>query len=142
MPAIAASVAIPSFFKPVQSGDRLLIDGSVVNPLPLDVASRGMDILVAVDVNGSPNDVEFKETPSLIEVGFGSAQIMMHGLITHNLAAFPPDVYVRPRVKPFGAMEFWRVREIVESGDKDKETFKRELADAVENFIAGRQKTA
>ncbi len=140
LPAIAASVAIPSFFKPVPVGDRLLVDGSVVNPLPLDIASRNVDILVSVDVNGSPGDATKKESPSLIDVGLGSAQIMMHGLIAHSMAAFPPDIYVRPLVKSFGAMEFWRVREIVASGDRDKEMFKRKLANSVEAFIAGQQK--
>ncbi len=141
VPAIAASIAIPSVFKPVEFNGRLLIDGSVVNPLPLGVAARDTDILVGIDVNGSPADVEEKPEPSLIDVGLGSAQILMHGLISHAVASHPPDVFVRPHVKPFGSLEFWRVREIVESGDKDKEQFKRQLEEAVENFIAGRQKT-
>jgi len=141
VPAIAASVAIPSFFKPVLLGEQLLIDGSVLNPLPLDIASRNVDILVGVDVNGSPTEIEENENPSLIDIGLGSAQIMMHGLIAYSMAAFPPDIYVRPHVKPFGAMEFWRVKEIVASGDKDKERFKRKLAEAVEKFIVSQQKT-
>ena len=140
VPAIAASVAIPSLFKPVHLGEQLLIDGSVLNPLPLDIASRNVDILVGVDVNGSPSDAEEKENPSLIDIGLGSAQIMMHGLIAYSIAAFPPDIYVRPHIKPFGALEFWRVREIIESGDQDKERFKRKLAKAVEGFIVSQQK--
>lgn len=141
VPAIAASVAIPSVFKPVQFDDRLLIDGGVVNPLPLDVAARDVDILIGVDVCGSPADFDPEQSPSLIDVGIGAAQIMMHGLISHTLAAYPPDIYVRPHVKPFGAMEFWRVKEIVESGEQDKERFKRQLAVAVEKFIVDQQKT-
>lgn len=140
VPAIAASSAIPSVFKPVQLDDRLLIDGSVVNPLPLDVAARDVDILIGVDVCGSPSDTDPDQSPSLIDATLGAAQIMMHGLAVHTLAAYPPDIYVRPHVKPFGAMEFWRVKEIVQSGDKDKERFKRELARAVEAFIVGQQK--
>ncbi|HHB82057.1 MAG TPA: patatin-like phospholipase family protein [Devosia sp.] len=138
--AVAASIAIPSVFRPVEFDGRLLVDGSVVNPLPLDIASRDVDILVGVDVNGSPSDAQKNQEPSLIDVGIGSAQILMHGLISHNLAAFPPDVYIRPHVKAVGALEFWRGKEIIESGDKDKEMFKRQLSNAVEKFIAGQQK--
>ena len=141
VPAIAASIAIPSLFKPVEFSGRLLIDGGVVNPLPLDVASRGADILIGIDVNGSPSDMKFNGEPSLIDVGIGSAQIMMHGLIAHNLAAFPPDIYIRPPVKAVGALEFWKVKEIVEGGDDGKDAFKRQLSDVIENFIAGKQKT-
>lgn len=141
VPAIASSIAIPSVFKPVEFSDRLLIDGSVVNPLPLDEAGRDMDLLVGIDVNGSPAELEEEDdNPSLIDVGLGSAQILMHGLIANKLADFPPDVYVRPQLEPFKSLEFWRVKEIVESGDKDKEFFKRQLAKKVEEFIGGKQK--
>jgi len=141
IPAIAASIAIPSVFKPVEFGGRLLIDGSVSNPLPLDVAGRNMDILVGVDVNGSPSGHKDEDEPSLIEVGLGSAQILMHGLISNKLVEFPPDVYTRPQLEPFRSLEFWRVKEIVETGEKDKEFFKRQLGKAIEKFISGKKKT-
>lgn len=140
IPAIAASIAIPSIFKPVEIEGRTLLDGSVVNPLPLDVASRGADILVGVDVTGDASDFQTEGPPSVTNAWMGSAQIMIHGLVSHSLVAHPPDIYVRPNVTPFGAMQFWRVREIVESGDKDKDRFKRQLSASIEKFIAGQQK--
>lgn len=139
--AIAASIAIPSIFRPVELEGRTLLDGSMVNPLPLDVASRGADILVGVDVTGDASDFQTEGPPSAANAWMGSAQIMVHGLVSHSLVDFPPDIYVRPDVTPFGAMEFWRVREIVESGDKDKDRFKRQLSASIEKFIAGQQKT-
>lgn len=139
--AIAASIAIPSIFKPVEIEGRTLLDGSVVNPLPLDVASRGADILVGVDVSGDASDFQTEGPPSVTNAWMGSAQIMIHGLVSYALVDFPPDVYVRPDVTLFGAMEFWRVREIVESGDKDKDRFKRQLSGAIEKFIASQQKS-
>lgn len=141
IPAIAASIAIPSIFKPVEIEGRTLLDGSMVNPLPLDVASRGADILVGVDVTGDASDFQTEGPPTATSAWMGSAQIMIHGLVSHALVAYPPDIYVRPDVTPFGAMEFWRVREIVESGDKDKDRFKRQLNASIEGFIAGQQKT-
>jgi len=51
--AIRASISIPLFFKPVQIGQRLLIDGGILNPLPLHVVDRREgDILVAMDISG------------------------------------------------------------------------------------------
>ncbi len=50
--AIRASISIPSLFRPVTQGLRTLIDGGIVNTLPLDKVDRnGKDILVAFDVN-------------------------------------------------------------------------------------------
>ena len=66
---------------------------------------------------------------------FGSAQIMMHSLTAHMMAAYPPDVYARPHVNAFGALEFWRVKEILEVADKEKDNFKRNLSRKVEQFI-------
>ena len=51
--AVRASISIPLFFKPVQIGGRLLIDGGILNPLPLHVVERTEgDILVAADISG------------------------------------------------------------------------------------------
>lgn len=51
--AIRASISIPVFFKPVCDGDRIYVDGSVHNTLPLDrVERKRKDLLVAVNVSG------------------------------------------------------------------------------------------
>ena len=50
--AVRASISIPSLFRPVKYGYRTLVDGGIVNTMPLDKAVRnGNDILVAFDVN-------------------------------------------------------------------------------------------
>lgn len=50
--AIRASVAIPSVLTPVVQNNRVLVDGGVVNPLPVNRVQRSKDdILVAVDLN-------------------------------------------------------------------------------------------
>jgi NTE family protein len=133
--AIAGSIAIPSLFKPVPFANHLLVDGGVVNPLPLDQAAD-CDILVGVDVNGDPSELMNKSNHGMLDVWFGSAQIMMHSLTAHMMAAYPPDVYVRPHLNSVGALDFWRVREIVAHVEKDKDNFKRALARKVEAFIA------
>jgi NTE family protein len=135
--AIAGSIAIPSLFRPVQFANHLLVDGGVVNPLPLDQAASEADILIGIDVNGDPSELMSKTNHNAIDVWFGSAQIMMHSLTAHMMAAYPPDIYVRPHLTPFGALEFWRVREIVEHVARDKDNFKRALERKVEQFIQG-----
>lgn len=50
--AIRASISIPSLFRPVKQGLRTLIDGGIVNTLPISQVDRnGKDILIAFDVN-------------------------------------------------------------------------------------------
>lgn len=140
-PAIAGSIAIPTIFRPVQFANHLLVDGGVVNPLPLDQAAIDCDILVGIDVNGDPsrriNQIEYGPLDSW----FSAAQIMMHALIAHMMAAYPPDVYVRPHVDMFGTLEYWRVREIIDYAAQDKDNFKRQLSRKIDAFIADPEKT-
>ena len=49
--AMRASMAIPGIFKPVERGDYLLVDGGMLNNLPVDVCrAMGADIVIAVDL--------------------------------------------------------------------------------------------
>lgn len=138
--AISGSIAIPSLFRPVLHDGRLLVDGGVVNPLPLNAAAKDADILIGIDVNGDPGLVPQDRVPSAIETGLGSAQIMMHQLIMQTVDTYRPDVYFRPENFNFGAYEFWRVREILEVGDASKDRFKREVSATIDAFSAGLRK--
>jgi NTE family protein len=67
--AIRASISIPLFFEPVQIGDRLLIDGGILNPLPLHLIERTEgDILVAADISGKDRMPIAMEMPAPIDV--------------------------------------------------------------------------
>ena len=51
--AIRASISLPLFFSPVRIDDKILVDGGLVNPLPLNRVKRDRhDLLVAVNVSG------------------------------------------------------------------------------------------
>jgi NTE family protein len=62
--ALRASVAIPTVFTPVIEGQRQLVDGGVLNPLPLNLVKReASDWLVAVNVNANIPEVKKKTAP-------------------------------------------------------------------------------
>ena len=49
--ALRASMAIPGIFKPVERDDMLLVDGGMLNNLPVDVCRQmGADIVIAIDL--------------------------------------------------------------------------------------------
>lgn len=63
--AIRASMSIPLFFQPVQRGNKLLIDGGTLNPLPLNRVKRTKgDILVAMNISGKDSMQIKKPEPS------------------------------------------------------------------------------
>ncbi|MCK5453798.1 MAG: patatin-like phospholipase family protein, partial [Calditrichia bacterium] len=52
--AIRASMSVPSIFTPVDWGDSLLVDGGIINNLPVDVVQKmGAEFIIAVNV-GTP----------------------------------------------------------------------------------------
>lgn len=77
MKAIRASISIPTVFLPVNYDHSSLVDGGVLNPLPLDAVSRTPgDMLVAVNVN-SPIAVKPETEVSISrahEVGYQNAR--------------------------------------------------------------------
>ena len=66
--AIRASISLPSFYEPVQRDGMILIDGGVINPIPLNrVKRQDGDILVGVDVSGHDYKAEWKLKEELTE---------------------------------------------------------------------------
>ncbi len=52
--AVRATIAVPGLFRPVVREDRYLIDGGVVNPVPVSLCrAMGADIVIAVDVSSN-----------------------------------------------------------------------------------------
>jgi NTE family protein len=76
--AIRASYALPGIFSPVRIGDRWLVDGALVNPVPVSAArALGAEIVIAVNLNadnfghggtisafGTPPDLSNEEAPA------------------------------------------------------------------------------
>ena len=78
--AVRASISIPLFFKPIQIENRLLIDGGILNPLPLHIVERTEgDILVAMDISGKDAMQMEQEMPEPIDVDGTIAAIEAKG---------------------------------------------------------------
>jgi NTE family protein len=59
--AIRASIAVPMIFSPIKNSDRLLVDGGIVNPVPIaPTLNDNTDLTVAVALNGPPEIFESK----------------------------------------------------------------------------------
>ena len=66
--AMRASMAIPGVFSPVMMGDKVLVDGGLVNNFPADVLREmGADIIIGVEVT-STKDITANDLKSLPQV--------------------------------------------------------------------------
>jgi NTE family protein len=127
--AIAASIAIPALFRPVELDGRILIDGGACNPLPFDNVAE-CDITVACDVTGGPVEVAGR-TPGLLECVVGAAQISMQSVTREKLKWHQPDVLVRPEINGVFILDFLKTQMILEANVGFKDDLKRRLDHAI-----------
>lgn len=130
--AVAASIALPMIFRPVLRDGRVLIDGGVHNPVPVDLVLPTCSLIVAVDVIGQPEAVDGKVLPGATETIFGASQILMQAVAKAKFEKRPPDLLVRPAVAGFRVLDFLRAREILEACAPTKEEVKRRLSRMIE----------
>ncbi|MBN8727729.1 MAG: patatin-like phospholipase family protein [Xanthomonadales bacterium] len=72
--AIRASIAIPTLLRPCRYQGRLLVDGGLLNPLPVSPTLRDFtNLTIAVDVNGNPESAPGPIPP----VGVGGTPEML-----------------------------------------------------------------
>jgi NTE family protein len=128
IPALAASCALPSMARPVVLGDRVLIDGGYVNPLPFDVVLHMADITVAVDVTGDTQRRPGVRVPGTFEAITGATQLLFHSLTREKLKHTAPDILVRPNVGSFSALDYFRIGEILVAAQPAKDQLKHELS--------------
>ncbi len=142
--AVRASISIPSVFAPVKTATTMLVDGGMVNNLPLDRVKRNEgDILIAVDVVANvpyyeevPLDEEkhkgkiqrfknyFDEKKSKnistkinnFEILDKSINLMIEQLVKAKVKEHQPDVFVQVSQDASGLFDFFKAEHIVNIG--------------------------
>jgi len=92
--AIRASIAIPTVVTPVETGEGLLIDGGVLNNIPVNHVHRNQgDIMVAVDVNADIPVVRPKVTKKEHEANQSAYQKKLDEFYAYlkNIHIFPHE---------------------------------------------------
>ena len=103
--AMRASMAIPLVFKPVKMGDMRLVDGGVLNNLPVDVAKNmGADIVIAVDLTVNKHE---NGTP-----------LFRPDLKKYHQNVEAADLYINPDLKGYGAHSFNKIAEMIAIGEE------------------------
>ncbi|MGM7701054.1 patatin-like phospholipase family protein [Pseudalkalibacillus sp. Hm43] len=113
--AVRASIAVPGIFVPYKKDGRLLVDGSVIDRVPVSVVKQmGADIIIAVDISHIKQNPEIS---TIFDVIMQSIDIMQRELVkAHEITT---DVLIRPHVENFSASAFKDIEEIIEIGEKE-----------------------
>jgi NTE family protein len=130
--AVAASIAIPGLIAGPRINDRFVIDGGMVNPVPISHVKRHVDLTVSIDVTGGPVPGGPRR-PTNTELIFGASQIMQRQIALLRKKDNPPDIAIEPSVEQFKVLEFFKIRRILAAAEPAKERLKRQLAIAIEH---------
>lgn len=161
--AIRASISVPIIFQPVIHDDQILVDGGLVNPLPVNIASKmGAEFIIAVNVMPSLNktntvneknnnarmtaftkeiksamqkklealNIEYKwikkllankgkyNIPGFKKVLNQSVYITQRKLARLSIELYSPDILIEPDISFAGFFDFYKAKEIIDSGYK------------------------
>jgi NTE family protein len=128
---LRATTSIPGIFMPLELEGMRLVDGGLLNNLPIDVARKmGADIVLAVDVDPDPDEIstgwegQYRWMPNGVARTFTildeSTRLMMRVIQEARMAEYPADVVMRPHLPPgFNIFSGYnRTDELIEAGEK------------------------
>jgi len=142
--AARASVAIPAVFTPVKYTDTILVDGGVLNPIPIEhVLRKNGDILIVVNLysekkvdipkekntdNGYLNRL-INPLLTLISTGDKSSKgyysllssttsAMIHKIAKMSIEKHKPDMIINIPYDSANTFDFFKAKELIELGEK------------------------
>jgi NTE family protein len=113
--AMRASMAVPGVFTPVHRDGRVLVDGGIVNNIPVDVVkAMGAEAIIAVDVGAPSPEEQADRADTLSDVLGRTYAIMQRPKQEAQMAQ--AQVLLQPATWDYSASEFHRVSELIPVG--------------------------
>lgn len=110
--AVRASTSIPAIFEPVRDDGRLLVDGGIVNPIPVSHALElGADLTIAVNVTSGPAELE---KPGILSILLGSIYTLQT-LVSESRSSLA-DVTIVPEFGDLTWTDFAKADRMIEAG--------------------------
>lgn len=125
LPALRASMSIPGVFEPVEYQGRVLVDGGIVNNLPVNHLSECAAV-IAMDVIPEPNPGD-TDPPGMLEATLGMFDILLRKITRDSLEKYPPTLYWNPCLEEVGTLEFDKTHEVLKHAQERAEGFRKKL---------------
>ncbi len=125
--AMRASMAVPGAFTPVLRDGRMLVDGGIVNNIPVDVVkTMGADVIIAVDV-GKKSDAQKSDRADTLGDVLGNTYAIMQRP-KQLLQMAHAQLLIQPETWRYTASDFHRVAEIIPLGRLEAEKARPSLS--------------
>jgi NTE family protein len=134
--AVRASSAIPGVFQPVEHQGKLLVDGGLIDNVPVSVArGKGADIVIAVDIGKQVSNFNITD---IIGVMLQSITIM--SAENAKIKKLDADVLITPEIDAVGMLDFTLKKQYMQAGIEATQKMMPEIKAAIEAW--GRNKLA
>ncbi|WAA10614.1 patatin-like phospholipase family protein [Fervidibacillus albus] len=128
--AVRASIAIPGIFTPERIDGRMLVDGGVVDRVPISVVKEmGADIVIAVDVTGFKKNAKIQ---TIYDIILQSIDIMQMEVVRNR--GDDADVMIHPPVQMYSSYLFTDAEEIIKHGEDEAKKRLNEIQSVIKNW--------
>lgn len=113
--AVMASSCIPGIFSPVELNGKLLVDGGIVENVPVDTVKKiGADYSIGVDLNASKS---YGKPGNIIEVITNSFHFTLKAAAKFQTE--DADLLITPNLSAFNYFGTEQTKDLIEKGYKD-----------------------
>lgn len=131
--AVRGSISIPGIFTPHRYQGRLLIDGGVIDRVPIHVAREmGSDLVIAVDVGLFDREAQVK---SIFDVIFQSIEIMEREILRSRM--LDADIVIRPDVGHISSTAFTQIDDAIRLGREATEQVAELIRRTIDEWKGG-----
>ncbi len=126
--ALRATMTIPLAFSPAEMGESLLVDGGLVDPIPVHVTKDlGADVVIAVNTVSSLLPADKIKNPW--DVANQATSIMSLPRLKEELSQ--ADLVITPDLSGFSSMDFNRAGELIALGEVTAESSLSEIRSVI-----------
>lgn len=139
--AMRASMAIPGAFRPVELDSARLVDGGMINNLPVDVVRQmGADVVIAIDLQQNKHD-DYK-SPLRFLGGLGGVAKWLADrpdIAKYNVNRTQADVYINPVLGDLGVTDFKpaAIQQMIKIGEETGQSYLAELQTLKQKVLKG-----
>ena len=113
--AAMASTAIPGIFKPLEIDGKLLVDGGIVENVPIHtLKDMGADYIIGVDLNAKHS---YEKPNNIVDVMVNSFHFTLQA--SAKLQTKEADLLIQPNLSSFNRSDMDQVEDLIEKGYED-----------------------
>lgn len=113
--AVMASTCIPGIFKPIEDGEEMLVDGGVVENVPIDtVREMGAKYVIGIDLNAMHT---YQKPDNILDVIINSFHFVL--MTAADLQTEDADLLIKPDLSSFSRSDMNQIEELMKQGYKD-----------------------